>query len=134
MSTVVGLGAVVASPTAVEATVAATNWPFGETQTSRMIDPSPEVSKSTVSPSASVRTIDDPINDGVRVLSRTRAGWHVLATGADVYAGANPGCLIQVTAALRRAGRPLPALHPIELVDASIRGLDAGALLAGARR
>ena len=68
-----------------------------------------------------------------RELGDRKAG-HVLATGADVYAGANPGCLIQVTAALRRAGRPLPALHPIELVDASIRGLDAGALLAGARR
>ena len=68
-----------------------------------------------------------------RELGDRKAG-HVLATGADVYAGANPGCLIQVTAALRRAGRPLPAFHPIELVDASIRGLDAGALLAGARR
>ena len=36
---------------------------------------------------------------------------------------ANPGCLLQVSAALRRAGRPLPALHPIELLDASIRGV-----------
>ena len=39
-----------------------------------------------------------------------------------------------MTAALRRAGRPLPAFHPIELVDASIRGLDAKRLLADARR
>ncbi len=68
-----------------------------------------------------------------RELGDRKAG-HVLATGADVYAGANPGCLIQVTAALRRAGRPLPAFHPIELVDASLRGLDAAALLADARR
>jgi hypothetical protein len=41
---------------------------------------------------------------------------------------------VQVTAALRRAGRPLPAFHPIELVDASIRGIDASELLAVARR
>jgi hypothetical protein len=39
-----------------------------------------------------------------------------------------------VSAALRRAGRPLPALHPIELVDASIRGLAADDVLASARR
>jgi glycolate oxidase iron-sulfur subunit len=58
----------------------------------------------------------------------------VLATEPDVYASANPGCLVQVTAALRRLGRPLPAFHPIELVDASIRGVDIAALLASARR
>ena len=40
----------------------------------------------------------------------------------------------QVTAALRRAGRPTPAFHPIELVDASIRGLSPDQLLQEARR
>ena len=59
---------------------------------------------------------------------------HVLATIPDAYASGNPGCLVQVTAALRRAGRPTPAFHPIELVDASIRGLDANVLLEEARR
>ncbi len=54
-----------------------------------------------------------------------RKAEHVLATEPDAYASANPGCLVQVSAALRRAGRPLPALHPIELVDASIRGATA---------
>jgi glycolate oxidase iron-sulfur subunit len=63
-----------------------------------------------------------------------RKARHVLATDADAYASANPGCLVQVTAALRRAGRPLPAFHPIELVDASIRGVDASTLLRTARR
>jgi len=58
----------------------------------------------------------------------------VLATEPDAYASANPGCLVQVTAALRRQGRPLPAFHPIELLDASIRGVDARELLAAARR
>jgi glycolate oxidase iron-sulfur subunit len=58
----------------------------------------------------------------------------VLATEPDAYASGNPGCLVQVTAALRRAGRPLPAFHPIELVDASIRGLSPDQLLQEARR
>jgi glycolate oxidase iron-sulfur subunit len=63
-----------------------------------------------------------------------RKAGHVLATAPDAYASGNPGCLVQVTAALRRAGRPIPAFHPIELVDASIRGLSAEQVLAGARR
>jgi glycolate oxidase iron-sulfur subunit len=48
----------------------------------------------------------------------------ILETEPDVYAGANPGCLIQVSTALRRAGRPLPAVHPVELLDASLRAED----------
>jgi len=63
-----------------------------------------------------------------------RKAANVLATAPDVYVSANPGCLIQVSAALRRAGRELPALHPIELVDASIRGLDPEALVRTVRR
>ena len=57
----------------------------------------------------------------------------VLATGAAAYASANPGCLIQVTTHLRAAGRPLPAFHPVELVDASICGLDAARVLRTGR-
>jgi glycolate oxidase iron-sulfur subunit len=68
-----------------------------------------------------------------RDLGDRKAG-RVLATEPDAYASGNPGCLVQVTAALRRAGRPVAAFHPIELVDASIRGLDARAVLAAARR
>ena len=60
-----------------------------------------------------------------------RKAANVLATRPEAYASGNPGCLVQVTAALRRAGRPLPAFHPIELVDASIRGARRGRLLAG---
>jgi glycolate oxidase iron-sulfur subunit len=51
-----------------------------------------------------------------------RKGRNVLATEPDVYTSANPGCLLQVSAALRRAQKPLPALHPVELLDASLRG------------
>jgi glycolate oxidase iron-sulfur subunit len=63
-----------------------------------------------------------------------RKAERVLAVEPDAYAAANPGCLLQVSAALRRAGRPLPAFHPIELVDASLGGIDAERLLTRARR
>ena len=63
-----------------------------------------------------------------------RKAAHVLAAEADVYTSANPGCLIQVSTALRRAGHSLPSLHPVELVDASIRGVDAATVLETARR
>ena len=63
-----------------------------------------------------------------------RKARHVLATGAQVLASANPGCLVQLATTLRRMKQPLPALHPIELVDASIRGVPAGRLRATARR
>ncbi len=49
----------------------------------------------------------------------------VAATAPDVYASANPGCLVQVSGALRRNGTPLPAVHPVELLDAAIRGVEA---------
>jgi glycolate oxidase iron-sulfur subunit len=51
-----------------------------------------------------------------------RKARNVLATQPDVLAAANPGCLLHISAALRRLGHPLPTLHPIELVDASIQG------------
>ncbi len=53
-----------------------------------------------------------------------RKARNVIATEPDLYVSANPGCLVQVSAALRRAGRPLPAAHPVELLDASIRGAE----------
>jgi glycolate oxidase iron-sulfur subunit len=58
---------------------------------------------------------------------------HILATAADVYASANPGCLVQVSRYLRGFGRRLPALHPIELVDASIRGVGRFKVVTSAR-
>jgi len=81
--------------------------------------------------SAGIYSVVQP--EAARELGDRKAG-HVLATGAQAYASANPGCLVQVSQALRRAKQPLPALHPIELVDASIRGVPAGKLRATARR
>lgn len=81
--------------------------------------------------SAGIYNIVQP--EAARELGDRKAA-NVLATGGQAYASANPGCLVQVSQALRRAKRPLPALHPIELVDASIRNLGAGRLLSRARR
>ncbi|BDG08730.1 (Fe-S)-binding protein [Anaeromyxobacter paludicola] len=46
----------------------------------------------------------------------------ILAVRPDVLASANPGCLLQLGGHLRGRGAALPALHPIELLDVSIRG------------
>jgi glycolate oxidase iron-sulfur subunit len=81
--------------------------------------------------SAGVYNVTQP--DAARDLGDRKAR-NVLATEPDAYASANPGCLVQVSQALGRTGRPLPAFHPVELVDASLRGIPAAELLASARR
>ncbi len=48
---------------------------------------------------------------------------NILSTQPDVIATANPGCLLQIRAALQRADATIATLHPVELVDASIRGV-----------
>jgi glycolate oxidase iron-sulfur subunit len=50
---------------------------------------------------------------------------HIAAVQADVVATANPGCTLQIAATAAQLGRTMSVLHPIELVDASIRGADA---------
>jgi glycolate oxidase iron-sulfur subunit len=55
---------------------------------------------------------------------------NLLATHVSAVVSANPGCLLQLMSGLRRAGqKELPAFHMIELLDASIRGVSAEALL-----
>jgi glycolate oxidase iron-sulfur subunit len=50
-----------------------------------------------------------------------RKARHLLETGAQAIAAANPGCSSQLDAHLRQLGRPLPIHHPIELLARSIR-------------
>jgi glycolate dehydrogenase iron-sulfur subunit len=45
-----------------------------------------------------------------------RKARHLIQTGADAIAAANPGCAAQLDRHLREAGRPLPIHHPVELV------------------
>jgi glycolate oxidase iron-sulfur subunit len=46
----------------------------------------------------------------------------ILDLDADLVATGNAGCLLQLAAAGRAAGRAVRLVHPIEIVDASIRG------------
>jgi glycolate oxidase iron-sulfur subunit len=57
-----------------------------------------------------------------------RKARNVLSVQPDALVAANPGCLLQITSALRGLGTELPMLHPVELVDASIRGIIPPAL------
>jgi glycolate oxidase iron-sulfur subunit len=50
---------------------------------------------------------------------------HVDAVKPDVVATANPGCHLQMRAASHRLGRRWLIVHPIELLDASIRGVSS---------
>ena len=81
--------------------------------------------------SAGIYNVTEP--EAARNLGDRKAR-NLLATEPDAYASANPGCLVQVSQALGRAGAPLPAFHPVELLDASICGVGAADLLDEARR
>ena len=60
----------------------------------------------------------------------TRKAKHIAALSPDMIATANPGCTLQIAAAARVLGYKWPVFHPIQLLDASIRGKT----LRGARR
>ena len=51
-----------------------------------------------------------------------RKAANILSTGAQLLVTANPGCLMQITQALERAGQPIPFVHTATLLDASIAG------------
>jgi glycolate oxidase iron-sulfur subunit len=48
---------------------------------------------------------------------------NLLNTGADLIASANPGCTLQISKHLKSQGRKIPVIHPMELLDYSIRGV-----------
>jgi glycolate oxidase iron-sulfur subunit len=51
-----------------------------------------------------------------------RKARHVYETGAPVVVSANPGCLLQLKNTFRRLGRDLPAMHFVQVLDASLMG------------
>jgi glycolate oxidase iron-sulfur subunit len=59
---------------------------------------------------------------------RTAARLADAAPGA--VAAANPGCLLQIGSHLGARRSPLPLFHPVELLDASIRGVAAAELIS----
>jgi len=66
--------------------------------------------------------------EAARELGQRKAA-AVQATGASLVVSANPGCSLQIAAALADAGGPAPAVaHIAEVIDASIRGRPVTAL------
>jgi glycolate oxidase iron-sulfur subunit len=53
-----------------------------------------------------------------------RKARNIAALAPDMIATGNPGCTLQIAAAAQALGHDWPIVHPIELLDASIRGVD----------
>jgi glycolate oxidase iron-sulfur subunit len=53
-----------------------------------------------------------------------RKARNIAALTPDLIATGNPGCTLQIAAAARNFGYNWPIFHPIQLIDASIRGVD----------
>lgn len=51
---------------------------------------------------------------------RDRKVQNIIRTEADVIVSGNPGCLLQIATGLEAAGRPIPIMHLVELIDRSI--------------
>ena len=50
----------------------------------------------------------------------------IVALEVDAVATGNPGCALQLRAALVRAGRPLPVVHVVQVLDAAVNGTALG--------
>ncbi len=48
---------------------------------------------------------------------------NLIAAGGELIASSNPGCSLQIKKHLRLQGKEMPLLHPMELLDYSIRGI-----------
>ena len=57
---------------------------------------------------------------GRRASSARRKAENIRATRPDIVVTANPGCLLQIG---KHLGMDVPLLHPVQLLDASIRGV-----------
>ncbi|MFD2025319.1 glycolate oxidase subunit GlcF [Promicromonospora aerolata] len=76
--------------------------------------------------SAGIYNLTNP--EPARELGDRKAA-NVAATGAELLVTSNPGCLLQVTDALRRQGRTMPTAHMVLVLDASLRGVGPAELL-----
>lgn len=70
------------------------------------------------------------LNPGPASELGARKAANVASTGAQVLVTANPGCLLQISAALGPDDAGMPLLHTVQVLDASIRG-DASVVLPG---
>jgi len=78
--------------------------------------------------SAGIYNLVEP--DAARDLGARKVA-NIAAVNPEVVATANPGCTLQIAAAAARRGDTMPVLHPIELVDASIRAADLREVING---
>jgi glycolate oxidase iron-sulfur subunit len=69
--------------------------------------------------SAGVHNLLEP--DSAREIGQRKVE-SVLAVSAELLVSANPGCTLHIQMLLRERGKDLRTAHPIELLDASIRG------------
>jgi glycolate dehydrogenase iron-sulfur subunit len=81
---------------------------------------------STCCGSAGIDNLVQP--DAARELGERKAD-AVASTGARLLIAANPGCTLQISAALAARGQVLPVAHVAEVLDASLRGVPVGRLL-----
>jgi glycolate oxidase iron-sulfur subunit len=65
---------------------------------------------------AGIYNLVEPETSNVVLAPKLR---NIEATGAELVATGNPGCLMQIGAGLRRAGIPARAVHPVVLLDES---------------
>jgi glycolate oxidase iron-sulfur subunit len=55
---------------------------------------------------------------------------NILKTGAQIIVTSNPGCMLQIQASLKKMGHGgIPMAHPVEVLDASLRGEPVETLL-----
>jgi glycolate oxidase iron-sulfur subunit len=60
-----------------------------------------------------------------------RKAQSVWGAGGELLVSANPGCALQISAALGAQGTPMPVAHVAQVLDASLRGRPASELLGG---
>jgi glycolate oxidase iron-sulfur subunit len=59
-----------------------------------------------------------------------RKAQNILNTGAEMIVTSNPGCMLQIQSSLKRMGHAgIPTAHPMEVLDASLRGEPVETLL-----
>ncbi len=75
--------------------------------------------------SAGIYNVLNPV--AARELGDRKAA-NVLRTKAQLLVTANPGCLMQVASSVERTGEKIALAHTVEVLDASIRGLDVQVL------
>jgi hypothetical protein len=66
--------------------------------------------------------------DAARDLGRRKAA-NLRSVRPQCVVAGNPGCLLQIRAAMAETGPPVPAFHPVELIAASLQGSAVAALL-----